>query len=462
MAFKTSGKSFFADNLALSPEGWAIPYIRRPFATRKTKQAVDCLYLNHSKPPVMKSLLLLWLSLSLFAPFAHAQNKLAIVGSSTAACFGPSSFDSCYAGRLSAFYNKALPWDTIVDNEFAKGGNTCFSGMPSSYVSPYSDPALQPDPAHNITAAIASKPSVILVNFPSNAYDTLPISKIMFCLRTIRDSSLKAGIPCFVTTTQPRTTGNYASSEVKRKMAAIKDSILQQFGFFAIDFYKDLINADSSIRYDAGDGIHMNDKGHDSLFHRVVAKQIFATVAGSALPATFVNLSAKTSGGSNIISWTTSAAINIDHYEVDRSADARNFSPVGSISPIENETTHTYQFVDAQPLAGSNYYKIVIVDRDRKTYASPALTVAGNNSHTAILKTFSSGSAIYTTVQSAITQNMQIQIISSMGSSIWKGSRRVDAGTSTLSLPVTIAATGVYHLQMTNGTAVYSQSFIRN
>lgn len=410
----------------------------------------------------MKYLMLLWVSLSLLVSPVNAQKKLAIVGSSTSACFGASSFDSCYVGRLSVLYNQTPPWDTIVDNGFSKGGNTCFSGMPSSYVSPYADALLQPDRTHNITAAIASKPTVILVNFPSNAYDTLPIAKIMFCLRTIRDSALKAGIPCFVTTTQPRTSGNFATSEVKRKMAEIKDSILQQFGFFAIDFYKDLITADSSLRYDAGDGIHMNDKGHDSLFHRVVAKRIFAATAGGALPASFINLSAKTSGGSNIISWTTSAEINIDRYEVDRSGDGRNFIPVGSVTPIENGTTHSYQFVDAQPLAGSNYYKIVIVDRDRKTHASPALTVAGNNSHTAIIKAFSSGSSVYTTVQSAIAQNMQIQIISSMGSTIWKGTRRVDAGTSTLSLPVTIAATGVYHLQMTNGTAVYSQSFIRN
>jgi hypothetical protein len=410
----------------------------------------------------MKYLMLLWVSLSLLVSPANAQKKLAIVGSSTSACFGASSFDSCYVGRLSVLYNQTPPWDTIVDNGFSKGGNTCFSGMPSSYVSPYADALLQPDRTHNITAAIASKPTVILVNFPSNAYDTLPIAKIMFCLRTIRDSALKAGIPCFVTTTQPRTSGNFATSEVKRKMAEIKDSILQQFGFFAIDFYKDLITADSSLRYDAGDGIHMNDKGHDSLFHRVVAKRIFAATAGGALPASFINLSAKTSGGSNIISWTTSAEINIDRYEVDRSGDGRNFIPVGSVTPIENGTTHSYQFVDAQPLAGSNYYKIVIVDRDRKTHASPALTVGGNNSHTAIIKAFSSGSSVYTTVQSAIAQNMQIQIISSMGSTIWKGTRRVDAGTSTLSLPVTIAATGVYHLQMTNGTAVYSQSFIRD
>lgn len=410
----------------------------------------------------MKYLLLLWIPVLLVVSPAGAQKKLAIVGSSTSACFGPGSFDSCYVGRLSAFYNQTPPLDTFVDNGFSKGGNTCFSGMPSSYVSPYSDALLQPDPLHNITAAIASKPSVILVNFPSNAYDTLPIARIMLCLRTMRDSSLKAGIPCFVTTTQPRTSGDYASSQVKRKLAEIKDSILQQFGFFAIDFYKDLITADSSIRYDAGDGIHMNDKGHDSLFHRVLAKRIFSVTAGGALPATFVSLSAKTSGGSNIISWTTSAEINIDHYEMDRSADGRNFTHIGSITPIENGTSHTYQFVDAQPLAGSNYYKIVIVDRDRKTHASPSLNVAGNNSHTGIIKAFSSGSSVYTTVQSAIAQNWQIQIINSMGSTIWKGTRRIDAGTSTLSLPVTIASTGVYHLQMTNGSEVYSQSFIRN
>lgn len=414
------------------------------------------------KSSVMKYLLLLFCGAVLIGTSAIAQKKLAIVGSSTSACTGPTVFDSCYVGRLQTFYNQAEPLDTLIDNSFARGGNTVYSGMPSSFVSPYSDALLQPDPAHNITAAIASKPDVILVNFPSNAFDTLPVARIMSCLRTIRDSSLKAGIPCFVTTTQPRSSGDYATSAVKRKMADLKDSILQQFGFFAIDFYSGLITADSSILYDAGDGIHINNTGHGILAQRVIAKRVFASSQGGALPAIFTSLAAKSAGTSNIISWTTSAEINIDRYEVQRSADGRNFSTVGALSPVQNGTSNSYQFIDPQPLAGNNIYRIVIVDRDRKTHASPSLSVAGANTHAGIIKTFYSGSTVYTTFQGAVSQNLQVHIVNSMGSTVWNGSRRVDAGTSTISLPVNLSSNGVYHLQMTNGKEIYSQSFIRN
>ena len=219
-----------------------------------------------------------------------AQKKLAIVGSSTSACMGATVLDSCYVGRLRAFYNKQAPNDTLINNDFSMGGNAVYRGMPSSYIPPYTNPFLQPDSFHNITAALAIHPDVVLINYPTNGYDTLPVSNVLFCLRTIRDVANQAGVPCFITTTQPRTIFPFNTSAVKRRLAELKDSILLEFGAFAIDFYTDLINpADSSIRYDAGDATHMNNTGHDSLFRRVLRKNVFLATTGNGLQGVYYN-----------------------------------------------------------------------------------------------------------------------------------------------------------------------------
>src|SRR5664279_4708561 len=89
--------------------------------------------------------------------------------------------------------------------------------------------------------ALSTHPDAVLVNYPTNGYDSLTTDSILYCLRTIRDSALVAGVPCFVTTTQPRTSGDFSQSVIKAKQALLKDSILAEFGFFAIDFYTCLL-----------------------------------------------------------------------------------------------------------------------------------------------------------------------------------------------------------------------------
>lgn len=281
----------------------------------------------------------------------HAQKKLAIVGSSTSACLGPTVADSCYVGRLRAFFNKQLPADTIINNDFAVAGYSIYKGMPSSYVSPYSDPNLQPDPGHNITAALATHPDVVLINYPSNGYDTIPVSNIMFCFRSMRDAALQAGIPCYITTTQPRTSGNFATSAGKAKLALLKDSILAAFGTYAIDFYTGLFNAaDSAIRYDAGDGTHMNNTGHDSLYRRILRKNIFSAITGNpgtGLQGAYFNNITFT--GSPVVT-RIDPTVNFDYVYTAAApgVNLENYSVrwTGQVKPLYNETYTFYTVTD--------------------------------------------------------------------------------------------------------------------
>jgi len=93
------------------------------------------------------------------------------------------------------------------------------------------------------------------------------------------DSVTGAGHTCFITTTQPRTDGNFGLPSIKKKLAVIKDSIIERFGVHhTLNFWDGMYNpADTSILplYAAGDGIHFNNAGHKVLFQRVVAKNVF-------------------------------------------------------------------------------------------------------------------------------------------------------------------------------------------
>ena len=286
----------------------------------------------------------------------HMPKKLVIIGSGTSACIGLDPATACYVGKVSSYYNKQAPFDTTIDNHLATGSTNCYNGMPSSYVSPYpAGSGYTPIKSINITAALALNPDVILVNYPTQNYDVLSVNEIMFCLRTIRDSANKKGVPCYITTTQPRTSpASFNTPAIKLKLATLKDSILAVFGNFAIDFYTGLINpADSSILYDQGDHTNMNATGHTILAQRVIARNVFdgtVTPIGSGVGLNAVYFNNTTLSDPAVVN-RTDATINNNLSGVSPApgfVNTDNYSVrwKGQVQPLYSETYTFYTNTD--------------------------------------------------------------------------------------------------------------------
>ena len=394
---------------------------------------------------------------------ARSQKKLYIIGSSTSTCaFGLTNQQDCYVRKLDNYYNQQLPDDTLVNNGLTKGGTNCYNGMPTSYTtSPYA--SYQPITDRNITAALSYNPDVILVNYPTNDYDAIRTDSILYCLRTIRDSANKKGVPCFITTTQPRTSpSSFNTSAMKAKLAELKDSILLEFGNFAIDFWTGLINpADTSIAtlYDSGDQTHFNAAGHDILFQRVLAKNVFM----ATLPATFLQFNAVYKNNSNIITWLTAQESNIAYYEIQRSGDGTGFAKIATVNPNNSAGNNEYHYTDDQVLKGNNYYKVLIVDKDGKKHASPVMTVYINTGKLSIVKAFArSASQVIVEVQNNEPQMLQLELLNNMGTVISRENRKIEAGSSSIYLTTPILSNGVYHIKINGARASMTSSFIKS
>jgi len=397
---------------------------------------------------------------AMFFP-ARAQKKLVIIGSSTSACYGVDLETECYVGLLKSYYNQSLPNDTVIVNLAAAGTNV-YQGMPTSYTtSPYGPPYV-PAPGNNITAALSNNPNVIIVNYPTNGYILLPVDSILYCLRTIRDSANVKGVPCFVTTTQPRTSADgYNTSAMKAKLAELKDSILLEFGSFAIDFYTGLINpADSSILYDLGDHIHMNATGHQQLFQRVLAKSIFL----AALPAHFVQFNAQYRNNANIVTWNTDKEIDIDSYEIQRSSDGANFIKIGTLSANNTPGSNQYSFKDEQPVQGLNYYKIVIVNKNGSKQSSPIMTVRLNESKLSLMRALvRSNNQVIAELQNNEAQTVHLQLFNNLGMLVTSVSRKLEAGSTSIYMQTPELSNGVYHLKLIGARGeTMVKSFIKN
>ncbi len=80
------------------------------------------------------------------------------------------------------------------------------------------------------------------------------------------------------------------------------------------------------------------------------------------LPAEILSLTARPRNGEIDVVWVAAGEENVVDYLVQRSMNGRDFQTIGRVAGRKSGTTQSYQFVDRQPLSGTNYYRLEQVD----------------------------------------------------------------------------------------------------
>ncbi len=96
--------------------------------------------------------------------------------------------------------------------------------------------------------------------------------------------------------------------------------------------------------------------------------------ASGALPVTFTAVKAYQKNQGIQVEWNTQNEANMDHYEVERSADAVQFTKLGTVTASGN-ASNNYNWLDAAPANGSNYYRIRSLERSGRAAYSRTLKV---------------------------------------------------------------------------------------
>lgn len=103
---------------------------------------------------------------------------------------------------------------------------------------------------------------------------------------------------------------------------------------------------------------------------------------GSPLPVELLNFSAEVAGNTVVLNWTTASEINNDYFTVERSADALNFTAIGTVDGAGNSSlTRNYQLIDANPLPGVSYYRLRQTDfnGDFEIFGPVAVNFSGSS-----------------------------------------------------------------------------------
>lgn len=174
---------------------------------------------------------------------------------------------------------------------------------------------------------------------------------------------------------------------------------------------------------------------------------IDAGIVTGSVPITLLSFTARLYNNNQVkLNWQTTAEINNDYFDVQRSTDGINFNSIGRVAG--NGTTfipHNYSLIDQHPVAGFNYYRLRQVDFDGHfTYShierieikkAETVTAYYNNQNNTIQLLFTDGQ-----------DNLNIKLYASNGQLVKSAKAANNTISYTLNLPA--LATGVYMLQL--------------
>ena len=161
----------------------------------------------------------------------------------------------------------------------------------------------------------------------------------------------------------------------------------------------------------------------------------------TTLPVALTTFTAKANNtGSVNISWTTASEKNNSHFEVTRSADGVSFNKLAEVAGSGNtNTAQHYNYTDAKPASGNNYYRLKQVDHDGKSAYSQIVAV---NTGFGIAKLTVAPSANRNSVKvsyEAVTNGHAIiAIYNSSGVKLASSTQSVNAGANQITVPVAL------------------------
>lgn len=194
------------------------------------------------------------------------------------------------------------------------------------------------------------------------------------------------------------------------------------------------------------------------------------SAAGVALPITLSNFHGTRQGSKNVLGWTTEAEQNNSGFELQRSADGRNFTSlifVASKAANGNSTqTLSYSFDDVRPLAGTNYYRLKQVDKDGKSITSNVVSIKGDKINTIQLTSVYPNPAVKdlnVIIASPAAEKISLVVTDLVGKVVLQQAQQLVNGDNNLSVNVSSLPSGSYLIKAVcaNGCESAASKFVK-
>lgn len=190
----------------------------------------------------------------------------------------------------------------------------------------------------------------------------------------------------------------------------------------------------------------------------------FITADFSTLPVTLTNISGQWKNNAIQLNWQVADESNIARYIVERSADGKKFIKMGTVAAVNAVYSHNYNYTDAAPLSGTNYYRLRIEEVTGSASYSAIVSLRPGNSTGQQVSVYPNP-VKNNTLQFEATLpagGYKLKIVNSAGVEVVSTVYQHGGGTIVQAMPISQKlSNGVYHIIISDYKLRITTSFVK-
>lgn len=181
------------------------------------------------------------------------------------------------------------------------------------------------------------------------------------------------------------------------------------------------------------------------------------------LPVALENYTVSLRDGKVHVKWTTSTESNNARFNIERSADGKQFTEIAAIPATSNSTGKTYEWVDERPLTNLSYYRLTQTDLDgrKEIFSMKKILnrVAGDRSIIVAPNPFVSELTAFVNVPHI--QHVNITVADVSGRVLKTLNGKYAEGAAEINIKTTDLPKGVYFLKIKGESFTQTQKIIK-
>ncbi len=179
------------------------------------------------------------------------------------------------------------------------------------------------------------------------------------------------------------------------------------------------------------------------------------------VPLKLISFTAERRTGISFLTWITEYEENVDHFDIQRSYDARTYITIGHLAARNTGIRQVYDFEDPIPLNGLAYYRIKSIDRDGQfSYSRIAVVSENDNRSSSFYVLNPARSAITVFNRSGQAGQFDYRLFTTAGQLVLKGNVSMsNNGGAVVQLPTAIAG-GLYVFELSNEKISFKQKIL--
>jgi Putative Ig domain len=178
------------------------------------------------------------------------------------------------------------------------------------------------------------------------------------------------------------------------------------------------------------------------------------------LPVEITKINATKEDSKVNISWSTASEKNNSHFNIQRSKDSYRWGNLGKVIGNDNSIVNrNYEFTDARPLKGINYYRLEQVDHNGKINYSTVVSI-NNGSRLEIVPMVQNNNQVTIKVYNDRDENGIAQIIDISGRIVATQNISLENGSNLLDFDMSKNVSGTYVVKMITESGEQSQKMM--